>query len=225
MKSSKIFVLVFIGVLFALVHGTSTEGVTNDVTTGPVTQAGETTTVQSGNSDSPTGTTDAPATTDGSATGGSSETNAPQTTAAPTTAAPSCPTEDIVFVKDSGTQDFIVNIQPGLNCSYYARSTSFSKSIIIKDPVSFVVSGGGEATLKIFGDNGADSCQSPDPCLPHGTCQVIQGQETCVCAECYIGTKCDIELDPCASYQLVCNTKQPPQQCHKSSPGCTPTCQ
>uniref|UniRef100_A0AC34F5P7 EGF-like domain-containing protein n=1 Tax=Panagrolaimus sp. ES5 TaxID=591445 RepID=A0AC34F5P7_9BILA len=231
MKSSSIFVLIFIGVLFAIVHGTSTEGVTDDVTTVPATQAADTTTVQSGNSDSPTGPTDASGTTAGSATGASSETNAPQSTAAPTTAAPSCPPQDIFIVKDSGTQTFSVNVHPGLNCTYYARSASFSKSITINDPVSFVVTGG-EATLNIFGDSGiiydsgnltsgniksessqieinvltttgdanvdlilsldSDTCKDPTICDPNGTCEVIQGQETCKCSGCYIGTRCDI---------------------------------
>uniref|UniRef100_A0AC35EQK1 Uncharacterized protein n=1 Tax=Panagrolaimus sp. PS1159 TaxID=55785 RepID=A0AC35EQK1_9BILA len=164
MKSSQIFVFIFIGFLVALIHGASaTEGVTDVVSTAAATQAGEATTAGSSNTDVPT---DESGTTDGSVTQASSGTNPPQSTVpgstgAPPTTAASCPSYDIIAVKDSGTPAFQLNIPPGLECTYYARSTSFTESILIKGPV---VAQGPGGKMQIFGDDGNslyDSTNSP----------------------------------------------------------------
>jgi hypothetical protein len=164
MKSSQIFVFIFIGFLVALIHeAATTEDVTDVVSTATATQAGEATTAGSSNTDVPTGES---GTTDGSVTQASSGTNPPQSTVpgstvAPPTTAASCPSQDIIAVKDSGTPAFQLNIPPGLECTYYARSTSFTKSILIQGPV---VAQGPGGKLQIFGDDGNslyDSSNNP----------------------------------------------------------------
>jgi hypothetical protein len=269
MKSSQIFVFIFIGFLVALIHGdgeATTEGVTDVVSTAAATQAGEATTAGSSNTNIPT---DESGTTDGSVTQASSGTNPPQSTVpgstgVPPTTAASCPSQDIIAVKDSATPAFQLNIPPGLECTYYARSTSFTESILIKGPV---VAQGPGGKMQIFGDDGnslydstnsptmgdistkssqikisvttttdsfeitinmileADTCQTPNYCENGGTCQVIQGQESCKCMPCFIGAKCETGVYPCVTYNLVCQAKVPPQTCSAGA-DCTstPTC-
>jgi hypothetical protein len=86
MKSSQIFVFIFIGFLVALIHGApTTEGVTDVVSTAAATQAVESTTAESSNTDVPTGES---GTTDESVTQASSGTNPPQSTVPGSTGAP-----------------------------------------------------------------------------------------------------------------------------------------
>jgi hypothetical protein len=262
MKSSSIFVFIFIGFLIFLVNGEDLDSF--DVVTGSTvlsditTAAPDTgTTANSGNTDAPssgtdepvsqgTGETDAPKST---VTSGS--TVAPQTTAS----APTCPQKNIMSVKDTSAP-FTVKIPANLNCTYFARSSSFVESIKVTD----VNAPSSDTTLLMFGDSGfeynsaenstindfstnsgqirinivtttaeaditfnlileADTCPT-NPCQNGGTCSVVQGQPTCKCAGCYIGTTCEIANDPCATYQLVCQVQG--KQC--TATNCAPSC-